>query len=118
MHVPSVQQRRTPMPNERLTGCMINIFSIQGKGFSLNIFSMKKAHLAPFGALLKELRKSRKLTQQQLADAAGVERNYICYLERGASDPTLGVLIGLASGLGMTLTEFSRQVEDTIAKNI
>lgn len=97
---------------------MLIIFSIQSNSISLNIFSMKKQHLAPFGAFLKELRKNRRLTQQQLADAAGVERNYICYLERGVSDPTLGVLMGLASGLGMSLTEFARQFEYTIAKYI
>lgn len=97
---------------------MQSIFSIHGSSIALSIFSMKKEHLALVGPLLKQLRTERKITQQQLADAAGVERNYIFYLEKGLSDPTLGVLLGLASGLGMSFAELARQLEDTISKNI
>lgn len=65
-----------------------------------------------FGSLLKELRTSRKLSQEQLAEKAGVERNYIYYLEKGRSEPSLRVLVGLAHGLDMTLTELAKCIEE------
>lgn len=72
---------------------------------------MKTDFSIQFGALLKSLRKERKISQQKLAESAGVERNYIYYLERGDSEPTLGVLMGLAQGLGMAFSEFSALIE-------
>lgn len=72
---------------------------------------MKTAFSANFGALLKTLRKERKISQQKLAESAGVERNYIYYLERGDSEPTLGVLMGLARGLGIPFNEFAALIE-------
>ena len=64
-----------------------------------------------FGILLKSLRTERRISQQKLAEAAGVERNYIYYLEKGTSEPTLGVLMGLASGLGLSFAEFAAMIE-------
>lgn len=72
---------------------------------------MKTDFSIQFGALLKSLRKERKISQQKLAESAGVERNYIYYLERGDSEPTLSVLMGLAQGLGMAFSEFSALIE-------
>ena len=63
------------------------------------------------GELLKSLRKERKIARQKLAEAAGVERNYIYYWGRGDSEPTLSVLMGLAQGLGMAFSEFSALIE-------
>ena len=72
---------------------------------------MKTDFSIQFGALLKSLRKERKISQQKLAESAGVERNSIYYLERGDSEPTLSVLMGLAQGLGMAFSEFSALIE-------
>lgn len=65
-----------------------------------------------FGTLLKSLRTERGISQQKLAEAAGVERNYIYYLEKGSSEPTLGVLMGLASGLGLSFSELAARIEE------
>lgn len=65
-----------------------------------------------FGTLLKTLRLNKKLSQEQLAEMAGVERNYIYYLEKGRSEPSLRVLIGLAHGLGMSLSELAVKIEE------
>jgi transcriptional regulator with XRE-family HTH domain len=73
---------------------------------------MKDLQTATFGNLLKKLRTERRISQQKLAEAAGVERNYVYYLEKGTSEPTLGVLMGLASGLGLSFAEFSAMIED------
>ena len=39
------------------------------------------------------------MTQQQLADQAGISREYLGRLERGQHDPTLGTLERLAKAL-------------------
>lgn len=72
--------------------------------------------LQNFGALLKQLRKERKLSQEALAEVAGVERNYIYYLERGESAPTLIVLMGLAKGLGIKFSELAMMIENISEK--
>lgn len=72
---------------------------------------METSFTVQFGALLKGLRKERKISQQKLAEAAGVERNYIYYLERGDSEPTLGVLMGLARGLGLSFKDFAAMID-------
>lgn len=38
------------------------------------------------GVMLKEARKSAKLTQEQLADRTGTKKSYISRIERGLSD--------------------------------
>lgn len=40
-----------------------------------------------FGSHLRDLRKARRLTQQQLADAVGVDFTYISKVENGRVDP-------------------------------
>jgi transcriptional regulator with XRE-family HTH domain len=40
-----------------------------------------------FGPLLRDQRKARRLTQQQLADAVGVDFTYISKVENGRADP-------------------------------
>lgn len=61
--------------------------------------------------MLKVLRKERRITQQELVNSAGVERNYIYYLEKGKSEPTLRVLMGLAKGLNVSFSEFAALIE-------
>jgi len=65
-----------------------------------------------FGTLLKELRLKKKLSQEKLAESAGIERNYVYYLEKGRSEPTLRVLRGLARGLGMSFCELAAKIEE------
>jgi len=50
---------------------------------------------------LRGLRLARELTQQQLADRAGISGGYYARLERGEQDPTLTVLEKLAKALGV-----------------
>lgn len=42
----------------------------------------------------------KKLTQQQLADKAGVTQNTITRLESGTTNPTIGTLTRVAAALG------------------
>jgi transcriptional regulator with XRE-family HTH domain len=61
---------------------------------------------------LIELRVAAGLSQYALAIRAGVSRDMIGDIERGVSIPTLFFAARLAFGLGMTLTEFVRAMED------
>lgn len=58
-----------------------------------------------FGRRLKTLRLAREISQAALAKKATVSREYVCKLEGGLYDPTLGVLQRLAKALNITVAE-------------
>ena len=58
-----------------------------------------------FGRKLKALRERRGVSQAELADRAGLSREYVNKLEAGKYDPTLGTLGRLAKALGVTERE-------------
>lgn len=61
--------------------------------------------LGRVGARLKQLRLARNLTQEQLAEAAGLSYKFVGEIERGIGNPTLTTLDSLASALQIALTE-------------
>ncbi len=64
-----------------------------------------------FGLVLRDLRKQRQLSQEELAHEAGVERNYISLLELGRNSASVKTVFKLAPILGVTVSELFRQVE-------
>jgi transcriptional regulator with XRE-family HTH domain len=52
-----------------------------------------------FGQNLRRLRLERALTQEELAESAGVSSRYVALIEAGARNPTLAVVFELASAL-------------------
>ena len=56
-----------------------------------------------YGELIKETRKEKNLTQQELADLVGKERAYIAKIERGKTDLQISNFIQIISALGLTL---------------
>ncbi len=52
-----------------------------------------------------ELRARRRMTQEELAHAAGVSRNYIGELEQGRRATTFEALILVARGLNMPMRD-------------
>lgn len=52
-----------------------------------------------FGAVLRELRVERGMTQDLLAEKAGTERSHISALERAEKGPSLGTILSLAEAL-------------------
>jgi len=69
-----------------------------------------------FGEVLRELRTSRSMTQDQLAERADTERSHISSLERAEKAPSLATLLTLAAALGITAAELMGQVETHLAK--
>ena len=61
-----------------------------------------------FGRAVRKLRLERGLTQQQLADACGLDIGYIGGIERGQRNPTLGVIHGIAAVLGTRASDLMK----------
>jgi transcriptional regulator with XRE-family HTH domain len=55
------------------------------------------------GSRIRQLRKQRKLTQEELGEQTGVNYSYIGQIERGDKTPSLKTLIKIAEGLDVTL---------------
>jgi transcriptional regulator with XRE-family HTH domain len=58
-----------------------------------------------FGEHLRELRVSAGLSQEALAEKAGLHRNYIGHIERGEKTASLDVLVRLAAAFQVSLPE-------------
>lgn len=61
-----------------------------------------KKTMETLGTRLKNLRKSKKLTQQQIADAIGVSKTSVIYWEKDENLPKHDSLMALAQILGVT----------------
>jgi transcriptional regulator with XRE-family HTH domain len=55
-----------------------------------------------FGSVVRQLRESHSLSQEQLAERADLNRSYIGEIERGSAMPSLATLIKLSSALEIT----------------
>jgi transcriptional regulator with XRE-family HTH domain len=64
------------------------------------------AHRRAFGDRVRHLRRDRGWTQEQLAEAAGMDRSFLADVERGVRNPTLDTIHRLALGLGISPAEF------------
>jgi transcriptional regulator with XRE-family HTH domain len=62
-----------------------------------------------FGKAVRKLRLERGITQQQLADACGLDLSYIGQIERGQRNPTLGVIHGIAKVLDTKISELLKK---------
>lgn len=57
------------------------------------------------GLNVKRLREAQGISQEDLADRAGVHRTYVSGVERGVRNPTITVLEKIAGALGEPLAE-------------
>ncbi len=67
-----------------------------------------------FGAVLKEFRIQRDLTQQQLADFTGMDRAYISELERGLLSPSLDTFFKLSYELKVKPKDFADKIDQKL----
>ena len=65
---------------------------------------MANPALAQFGAHLRELRQQRGLSQERLAELAGLHRTYLGGIERGERNVSLINLVAIANALDLSLT--------------
>lgn len=69
---------------------------------------MGGVELRELGKVIRRKRESRGLTQVELAQKAGVDRNYIGMVERGERNPSYLSLQKIAQGLGLSVDEMIR----------
>ncbi len=62
------------------------------------------ASLRALGAQIRALREAKGLSQERLADLAGLHRNFIGLIERGQRNPTFLTLIAISNKLGLPLS--------------
>ncbi|MBQ1747211.1 MAG: helix-turn-helix transcriptional regulator [Bacteroidales bacterium] len=63
----------------------------------------KEPILLAFGQRVQELRKQRNLSQEQLAELAGVHRTYIGMIERAEKNITLRNIENIANALSVKI---------------
>jgi transcriptional regulator with XRE-family HTH domain len=64
-----------------------------------------------FGSVSRQRRLAAGLSQEELADRAGLHRTYISLLERGQRTPSIEVVRQLANGLDTTMTSLVGDLE-------
>lgn len=64
------------------------------------------------GEELCAARLAANLTQEKLADEAGISRNYVSLLELNRKSPTVDLLLGLCDTLGVSAADLIRRVEN------
>ncbi|OON70360.1 hypothetical protein B0919_04025 [Hymenobacter sp. CRA2] len=63
------------------------------------------AAIIAFGAHLRQLRVMRNMTQEALANEAGISRPMLQVIEYGKNSPTLDVLVSLGIALRLPIPE-------------
>ncbi|MBF0625001.1 MAG: helix-turn-helix transcriptional regulator [Magnetococcales bacterium] len=66
------------------------------------------------GTRIRALRSQRRLTQQQLADLAGIPRATLATAERDDANPSLAVAFKIANALGVVLDELVEESRERI----
>lgn len=69
-----------------------------------------------FGKVLRLVRKEAKMSQEQLALSAEVERNFVSLIERGVNQPTIRVVFKLAHALGTSPTRLLELTEEQVKR--
>lgn len=67
-----------------------------------------------FGKVLRSLRIQSELSQENLAFAAELQRNYISLMELGRNQPTITTIFKLSIALGIKPSELIKMVESEI----
>lgn len=70
--------------------------------------------VSAFGRNLRRLRTERNLSQKGLADAVGIQQAMISNIEGGDRRPSFATATAIASFLGVSLDEMSRDHESAI----
>ena len=66
---------------------------------------MENNILKQFGARIRQLRKQKGFSQEQLAELTGFHRNYIGMVERGERNPALVNIHVFAKVFGLSISE-------------
>lgn len=70
----------------------------------------KEPILVAFGQRIRQLRKSRGLSQENLAFSAGVHRTYVGMIERGEKNITLSNIRKMVDAFGISVSELLKDL--------
>ena len=73
--------------------------------------SKRDSLLARLGLNVRQRREARELTQEKLAEKAGLDPTYISGIERGLRNPGIKNVAKLAKALGFTTAELCKGVD-------
>jgi len=63
------------------------------------------------GRAVRELREKQETSLERLAPEAGIAANTLSVIERGDANPTWETVRGIASALGVTISELAKLAE-------
>lgn len=66
------------------------------------------------GRVLAKYRAIAKISQEELADRAGIHRTYVSQIDRGLKSPTLSVLLKISKSLNTTVSSLIAEAEQNI----
>ena len=67
--------------------------------------------LVLFGEVIREVRKEKKLSQEELANKSGLHRTYIGMVERGEKNISLKNISKLSKGLQVPIPEIFKRLK-------
>jgi len=67
-----------------------------------------------FGTVLRQKRKERSYSQEELAHRAGIAMRYVSLLERNQRQPTISTLYLLCKALEVSMGEFVLEMEGNV----
>lgn len=68
--------------------------------------------LAKLGLNVRKRREAREITQETLAERAGLDPTYISGIERGLRNPGIKNVAKLAKALGLSIAELCKGVDE------
>jgi transcriptional regulator with XRE-family HTH domain len=69
---------------------------------------VRHAEAEQFGSIVRLLRETRGLTQEDLGELAGISATYVGFVERGDSVPTLTIVLQIARALNVRPADLLR----------
>jgi transcriptional regulator with XRE-family HTH domain len=64
--------------------------------------------------VLREFRQAKGLSQEQLAEIAGLDRSFVSLVERGIQSPNILILLKLAEVLGVRASTLIERTEEVL----
>ncbi len=81
------------------------------KAVKLGNMSRPQSAQVLFGRNVRKRREEIDLTQEKLAEQAGLDRTYISDIERGARNLSLSSILRIARALGATVSELCHNID-------
>jgi transcriptional regulator with XRE-family HTH domain len=70
-----------------------------------------------FGEVIRNLRKTNKISQEKLADISKLDRSFISLLECGRKQPSLVTIFQLSKAFHLPASKIMLLVEDQLSKS-